>query len=205
MLSRATRSALVVALLALLAVSSLGPQPAHAAAPAGSAINFTFNFASFSSILGGSLSGSATLAGSVSADGTQLSDLRGTFNIPIKDTRLRASPTGPVQQSTSTFQVFWTLPCPPNCTPPPCPPDCTSNFATYSVTNNSAPVELRLGSMRGVGTLTWASPPVCVANCPPPGASVFIPFLPGASLFGNVVGGKDGGSISMSGPAPTVG
>ena len=60
----------------------------------------------------------------------------------------------------------------------------------------------RLGSMRGTGTLSWSTS-VCTADCPPPGASYFVPS--GSSLNGGVVGSKDGGNLFMSGLSPTIG
>jgi hypothetical protein len=164
-------------------------------------IAFAFNSASFQSILGGTVNGSARLAGQIGGSPPSLSRLQGGLNFPLKDFNLSVDPTGPVQTSTGELLVQWTL---YQCEPfPACfPVPVASGTATYSVTTSQAPVGIRFASFHGNGTLSWTQS-ACVAACPPPGASFFAPSS-SSGLSGAVVSAQDAGTVNMSGPAPTI-
>jgi hypothetical protein len=157
------------------------------AKPLTSSINFTFSNAYFSSILGGTMSGNATLGGTISADGTQLSELRGSANFPLRDPAFRASPTSSVQITVNSYQQYWF-----DCSDPS---GCVLRTYTETFRASSVPVDVRFSGLRGNGQLWWSTY-ACTAGACPPG------YTPGgySNLGANVVGNKDGGSLHMDGP-----
>jgi hypothetical protein len=191
-----TSLTLLAVFLAVIA-ALLGVGTTAAAPPTTQSITFAFTNATFNSILGGSITGSGSLAGTISTDGTQLSPLKGTLNFPLKNYGLTATPTGAVQTTMSTMPVFWSL---YTCDPFGC--TYSSGTSTFTVTMSSAPADLRFQSYHGNGTVSWGSS-VCAANCPPSGASYYVPSN-SSNLNGNVVSSQDAGSLNMSGPPPTI-
>src|SRR5262245_35737989 len=121
------RACVAFGVAAMLATSMLAAPAAHAAPSGGQPIVFTFPQATFFSVLDGPTNSSAKLAGSINAEGTQLSNLSGTFNLPNKDGRLEASQTGSIVKSTAPTTVFWST--------PQCIPACFGT-STFNVTTN---------------------------------------------------------------------
>ncbi len=156
-------------------------------------ISFTFPQATFSSILGGYTTGSALLAGSLSADG-QLSTLNGELNFPLKDPNLRVMPTAPVRVSASTFQSSWVSGY--ECDPFGCRP--IYHLYTQTNTNSAVPVDIRSNSLHGNGNLSWSTS-ACSGDCP-------TWFTPGgsANLSGAVVSSQEAGMLNLYGPAPLI-
>jgi hypothetical protein len=77
------------------------------AAPATQTISINFTYVSFSSILGGQISGNASVSGGVSDAG--LSGLRGDVNLPLRDTRLSIEPTGTLVLQGEQLNVQWNV------------------------------------------------------------------------------------------------
>ena len=78
----------------------------------------------------------------------------------------------------------------------------TTGLSVYEQQSAQGLVDIRLGSMRGSGTLSMATNPVCVEACPPAGASYWV-----SSGFTNVsqaavLGSQDAGLVNLNGAAP---
>ena len=166
------------------------------AAQANQTIDITFGYVSFNSILGGQISGNAYVSGDVSDAG--LSGLRGTANLPLRDAKLSIDPTGALVLRTEQLSVGWNR---VTCNQFGCFYE--YGTSTFERQFGAGPVEIRLGQLRGNGTLSLATNSVCVAACPPPGAYWYAPtgFV---NLNGAVIGNDDAGNLQMGGPAPTI-
>ena len=165
------------------------------AAPATQTINVYFSYVGFNSILGGQISGNASVSGDLTDAG--LSGLRGTANLPLRDAKLWIDPTGAFVLRTEQMNVQWNRYI--------CNPYCTYEFgfSTFERTSGAGPVDIRLGQLRGTGTLSLATNSTCVASCPPPGSYWYAP-TGYANLNGAVIGNSDAGNVGMNGPAPTI-
>ncbi len=146
---------------------------------------------SFQSILGGSLNGTAVLTGDL-ANG-EVGSLKGTLNIPLRDLSLTVSPQTTIALTTQTLNQFWQY---PTCDQFGC--TWTSGVAIWEYQRAQGPVDVRLGQMRGTGTLYFNTAATCVADCPPPQA-FYNPVYPGANVSGAVLGSKDAGTFSING------
>jgi len=166
------------------------------AAPATQTISINFSYVNFSSILGGAISGNASVSGDVSDAG--LSGLRGSANLPLRDARLTIEPTGSLVLQSEQLNVQWNR---TTCNQFGCFYE--YGFSTFERQFGAGPVEIRLGQLRGTGQLSLATNSACVASCPPPGAYWYAP-TGYANLSGAVIGHDDAGSIQMGGPAPTI-
>lgn len=166
------------------------------AASATQSISVYFGYVSFSSILGGQISGNASVSGDLS-DGV-LSSLRGSANLPLRDAKLSIDPTGTLILSTEQMNVQWNR---YTCGQFGCIYE--YGFSTFERQFGTGPVDIRLGQLRGTGTLSLATNATCVASCPPPGANWYAP-TGFANLYGAVIGNSDAGTVQMSGPAPTI-
>jgi hypothetical protein len=190
------RKLILAATLALSVVFSVGQSTALAAASASQTIDVT-GYATFTSILGGGVSGPVVLSGQVS-DG-QLGMLRGSANFPIRDEKLSVAPSTSMVLTTERLNVGWNRwTCDPFV-------GCTYEYGVsiFERTYGSGPVEIRLGSLKGNGTISLGTNATCVEACPPAGASSYAPTgfwqLQGAALSS-----QDAGNISSGGPAPTI-
>jgi hypothetical protein len=166
------------------------------AASSNQTISVYFSQVSFNSILGGQISGNASVSGDVSDAG--LSGLRGTANLPLRDARLSIDPTGTLLLQSEQLSIGWNrVTCDQF--------GCIFEYGTSTFERKfgSGPVEIRLGQLRGTGTLSLGTNATCVASCPPPGAYWYAPtgFV---NLNGAVIGNSDAGSLGMYGPAPTI-
>ena len=166
------------------------------AAPATQTISINFSYVSFSSILGGAISGNASVSGDVSDAG--LSVLRGDVNLPLRDTKLWIDPTGTLALQNEQLNVQWNR---VTCDQFGCFYE--YGFSAFERQFGAGPVEIRLGQLRGTGTLSLATNAVCVASCPPPGSFYFAP-TGYVNLYGAVIGHDDAGNVQMGGPAPTI-
>jgi len=166
------------------------------AASAGQTISVNFNYVSFNSILGGQVSGNASVSGDISDTG--LAGLRGTANLPLRDSKLWIDPTGSLALETQQVSVQWNR---FTCNPLGCIYE--YGFSTFERRFGAGPVDIRLGQLRGTGTLSLATNAACVASCPPPGAYYYAP-TGFANLNGAVTGNSDAGFVNMNGPAPTI-
>jgi hypothetical protein len=166
------------------------------AAPATQAISINFSYASFNSILGGQISGSASVSGDVSDAG--LSGLRGTVNLPLRDSKLWIDPSGTLVLQSQQLNVQWNR---VTCNQFGCFYE--YGFSTFERQFGAGPVDIRLGQLRGTGTLSLATNGACVASCPPPGSWYNSP-TGYANLNGAVTGNSDAGFLNMNGPAPTI-
>jgi len=166
------------------------------AAPSNQTISVYFSQVSFNSILGGQISGNATVSGDVSDAG--LSGLRGTANLPLRDSKLWIDPTGTIALQSEQSSVQWNR---SYCNQFGCFYE--YGFSTFERRFGAGPVEVRLGQLRGTGTLSLATNSTCVASCPPPGAYWYAPtgFV---NFNGAVIGNSDAGNLGMYGPAPTI-
>lgn len=188
------RRLILAATFALSFVFSLGQSTALAASAASQTIDVTGN-ASFSSILGGSVSGPVTLSGEI-ADG-QLGALRGSANFPLRNEKLSIAPSTSIVVATERMNVGWNrfVGCDPFV-------GCTYEYGTsvFERTYGAGPVDIRVGSLRGNGTLSFATNSICVAACPPPGAYWYAPtgFW---QLQGAVLSSQDAGTFGMYGQA----
>lgn len=189
-----TISTLVAMVLALLLTTSIA-----AAAPSASQdITINFTWLQYSSLLGGSMTGSAVVTGTVT-DG-QLSRLRGTANLPLRDSSLTIDPVAALPYATRQLNVQWSR---WECGPFTC--TFTSGVSIFEQQFGEGPVEIRFGQLRGDGRLLLATTPTCVADCPPPGSFYWIPGpFAVSTLNGGVVSSQDGGTLWMNGPAPIV-
>jgi len=166
------------------------------AAPSNQTIRVFFGQVSFSSILGGQISGNASVSGDISDAG--LSGLRGTVNLPLRDSKLSINPIGTLLFQSEQLNVQWNR---SYCNQFGCFYE--YGFSTFERQSGAGPVEIRLGQLRGTGTLSLATNATCVAACPPPGAYWYAPtgFV---NLNGAVIGNSDAGNVGMYGPSPTI-
>ena len=188
------RKSVLASLLGL--VLTLAFTTSALAAPATQTISINFTYVNFSSILGGAISGSASVSGDVSDAG--LGGLRGDVNLPLRDTRLSIDPTGTLGLRSEQLNVQWQR---VTCGQFGCFYE--YGYSTFERQFGAGPVEIRLGQLRGTGTLSLATNSACVASCPPPGAYWFAP-TGYVNLSGAVIGHGDAGNVQMSGPAPTI-
>lgn len=188
------RKSLLASLFGL--VLTLALTTTAVAAPATQTISINFSYVSFSSILGGQISGNASVSGNVSDAG--LSGLRGTANLPLRDSKLWIDPTGTVVLQSEQMNVQWNR---STCNQFGCFYE--YGFSTFERRFGAGPVEIRLGQLRGTGTLSLGTNATCVASCPPPGSYWYAPtgFV---NLNGAVIGNDDAGHVQMYGPAPTI-
>lgn len=191
-MSKRIISTFVALVLALLLTTSTA-----VAAPAASrdiAINFTS--LQYSSLLGGAMSGTAVVTGTIE-DG-RLSRLRGTANVPLRDASLTIEPVGAFPHTARQLNVGWQY---VQCDPFGCRFE--SGISVFEQLYGEGPVEIRFGQLRGDGRLVLATTATCVSACPPQGAWYWPP-TGFSSLNGGVVSSQDGGSLWMNGPAPIV-
>jgi len=189
------RRSLLASVLGLVLTLAL-TTTALAAPTANQSVSIYFSYVSFSSILGGQISGNASVEGDLSDAG--LSGLRGTVNLPLRDTRLSIDPIGTLVLQSEQLNVQWNR---TTCNQFGCFYE--YGFSTFERQFGSGPVDIRFGQLRGTGTLSLATNAACVASCPPPGAYWYAP-TGGSNLYGAVVGNSDAGNVSMNGPAPTI-
>ena len=189
------RKLIFAATFALSFAFSLGQSTALAAATASQTIDLN-GYANFSSILGGMINGPVALSGGVS-DG-QLGMLRGSANFPLRDEKLSVSPSTSVVLTTERLNVGWNrVTCDQF--------GCFYQYGTsiFERTYGSGPVDIRLGSLKGNGTISLGTTATCVEACPPAGAWWYAPTgywqLQGAALSS-----QDAGNINANGPAPTI-
>jgi hypothetical protein len=176
------RKLVLAASLVLAFAFSVGQSTALAASAPSQTIDFSGS-ANFGSILGGSVGGPVALSGSTSNG--ELGTLRGSANFPLRDEKIT---------------VGWNrfLGCDPYF-------GCRYEYgvSTFERTYASGPVDIRFGSLRGNGMLSFGTNSTCVAACPPAGAYWYAPYgywqLSGAALSS-----QDAGNINMGGPAPTI-
>lgn len=188
------RRSLLASVLGL--VLTLALSTTALAAPTTQTVSIYFGYVSFNSILGGQISGNASVSGDVTDAG--LSGLRGTVNLPLRDSKLWIDPTGMLTLQTEQLNVQWNR---VTCNQFGCFYE--YGFSTFERQFGAGPVEIRFGQLRGTGTLSLATNAACVASCPPPGASWYAP-TGYANLGGAVIGNSDAGYVQMSGPAPTI-
>ena len=191
------RKLILAATLALSFVFSLGQSTALAASAPSQTIDVN-GYANFTSILGGGISGPAVLSGGVSNG--QLGPLRGSANFPLRDEKLSVAPTTSIVVTTESLSVGWNrfLGCDPFV-------GCRYEYgvSTFERTYANGPVDIRLGSLKGNGTLSFATNSTCVAACPPPGAYWYAP-TGFSQLQGAVLSSQDAGNLGMYGPPPTI-
>ena len=166
------------------------------AAPATETVSAYFGYVSFSSILGGQVTGNASVSGDLSDAG--LSGLRGTANLPLRDAKLSIDPTGMLVVNTEQLSVGWNR---FTCNPFSCVFE--SGISTFQRRSGAGGVDIRLGQLRGTGTLSLATNATCVASCPPPGSWYWVPSGY-SNLNGAVIGNGEAGFLQMNGPAPTI-
>lgn len=191
------RKLILAATFALSFVFSLGQSTALAASTPSQTIDINGN-AGFSSILGGSVNGQVTLSGAISNG--QLGTLRGSANFPLRDEKLSVAPSTSIVVITERLNVGWNrfVGCDPYV-------GCTYEYGVsiFERTYGSGPVDIRLGSLRGNGTLSFGTNATCVAACPPPTAYWYAP-TGFSQLQGAVLSSQDAGNFSMYGLAPTI-
>lgn len=185
------RLTLVTVVLAL-ALTSM-----PAAASGDQTIGVTFYNVSYTSILGGSMSGSGYVEGAISSGA--IGALRGTVNVPLRDQKLWIAPNGTLVLSPQRLNVSWWRSW---CDQFGC--FFTSGLSVFEQQTAQGPVDIRLGNMRGTGTISIATNPVCVEACPPAGASYWV-----SSGFTNVyqaavLGSQDAGWVALYGAPPAI-
>lgn len=191
------RKLILAATFALSFTFSLNQSVALAAPNASQAIDVT-GYANFSSILGGSVNGQVALSGTIS-DG-ELGMLRGSANFPLRDEKLSVAPSTSIVVITERLNVGWNrfVGCDPFV-------GCTYEYgvSVFERTSGNGPVDIRLGSLRGNGTLAFGTNATCVEACPPAGAYWYAPTgfwqLQGAALSS-----QDAGTLYVNGPAPII-
>ncbi|HEY8785980.1 MAG TPA: hypothetical protein VIN63_05845 [Candidatus Limnocylindria bacterium] len=186
---------ILAATFALSLVFSLGHSTALAASASTQTIDVNGN-ANFSSILGGSINGPAALSGTVS-DG-QLGLLRGSANFPLRDEKITLAPTTSILFTTEQMNVGWYR---FTCDQFGCMYE--NGISVFQRSYGSGPVDIRLGSLKGNGTLSLGTNASCVSACPPPGANWYAP-TGYWQLQGAVLSSQDAGGFSIFGPAPTI-
>ncbi len=191
------RKLVFAATLALSFVVLLGQSTALAASTTSQTIDLN-GYANFSSILGGGVSGPVVLSGDVS-DG-QLGALRGSANFPLRDEKVSVAPSTSIAVTREFLSVGWNrfLGCDPFL-------GCRYEYgvSTFERSYANGPVDIRLGTLKGNGTLSLGTNPTCTAACPPPGAYWYAPngFW---QLQGAALSSQDAGNLGMGGPAPTI-
>ena len=85
--------------------------------------------------------------------------------------------------------------------------DCPESYwqnhqATFTQQVASGNVDIRLGTLRGNGTIAWATQGVCTSDCPPPYYGN--PYPGYTRVDGAVIDSKDGGSVHAYGQAPSI-
>ena len=191
------RKLVLAATFVLSFVVSLGQSTALAASASSQTIDVN-GYANFSSILGGGISGPVALSGGVS-DG-QLGMLRGSANFPLRDEKLSVAPTTSIAVTTERLNIGWSrfVGCDPFV-------GCTYEYGTsiFERTYGNGPVDIRLGSLKGNGTVSLATNATCVSACPPPGAYWYAP-TGYWQLQGAVLSSQDAGNLGIYGPPPTI-
>ena len=190
------RKLILAAALALSFTFSLAHSTALAAPTTTQTVDVN-GYATFNSILGGAISGPVMLSGGVS-DG-QLGTLRGSANFPIRDEKLTVAPSSSIVLTTERLNVGWSrFTCIPfvGCI-------YENGISIFERTYGSGPVDMRLGSLKGNGTLSVGTTATCASSCPPAGAYWFAPtgFW---GLQGAVLSSQDAGTLYMNGPAPSI-
>jgi hypothetical protein len=168
-----------------------------AAANGDQTVGVTFYNVTFTSILGGSVSGNAYVEGSISNG--SIGELRGTANLPVRDQRVSIAPTGALVLTTQRLSVSWWRSW---CDQFSC--YFTSGLSVYEQQFSQGPVDVRLGTMRGTGTLHIGTNPVCIEACPPAGASYWVPGGYTNLFNAGVLGSQDAGIVNMSGAPPVI-
>ena len=168
---------------------------AQAASPTSQAIDVT-GYANFSSILGGNINGPVTLSGDF-AD-SHLGMLRGSANFPLRDEKLTVAPSTSIVLLTEQLNVFWYR---YTCDQFGCIYE--NGTSAFQRSYGSGPVEIRLGSLKGSGTVSLATNATCASSCPPAGAYWYAP-TGYWQLQGAVLSSQDAGFLNINGPAPTV-
>jgi len=189
------RRLILGATLALAFVFSLGQSTALAASAASQTIDVTGN-ANFSSILGGSINGPVALSGGISNG--ELGALRGSANFPLRDEKLSVAATTTILVTTEQMNVGWYR---FTCDQFGCVYE--NGISVFARTFASGPVDIRLGSLKGNGTLSLATNATCVSACPPAGANWYAP-TGYWQLQGAVLSSQDAGGFNIYGPAPTI-
>ena len=162
------RKLVLAATLALSFVFSLGQSTALAASATSPTIDMN-GYASFNSILGGGISGPVALSGAF-ANG-QLGALRGSANFPIRDEKVSVAPSTSIVLNSEQLNVFWSrYTCDPfvGCI-------YENGISVFQRSYGSGPVDIRLGSLKGNGTLSLGTNATCVSACPPSGALLVCP------------------------------
>src|SRR3954469_3210153 len=178
------RSILAITLATVLSLALSGAAAAGQASPS-LEINGPVMFFS---ILGGNSNGYATLSGDIS-DGS-VGNLRGSVNFAIRDESLTISPANTYVLATEEIPVSWQLlTCDMFC-------NWTFGTATFERRSGVGPVDVRLGSLKGSGTLSLKVIGSCVRSCPPAGA-YYYPPTSAANLNAAVIGSKDAGTFNM--------
>ena len=166
------------------------------AAPATATTVDLNGYANFSSILGGGMGGPVALSGAVS-DG-QLGALRGEANFPLRDEKITISATSSIALITEQLNVSWYR---YNCTPFGC--FFEQGFSVFERSSGSGPVDIRLGSLKGTGSISLGTTATCVSACPPPGAYWYAPYAYW-QVQGAVLSSQDAGQLNMYGNAVTI-
>ena len=191
------RKLVLAATLVLAFAFSLGQSTALAASAPSQTIDLV-GYANFNSILGGGVSGPVALSGSISNG--ELGLVRGSANFPLRDEKISIAPTTSIAVNTELISVGWNrfLGCDPYF-------GCRYEYgvSTFERTSASGPVDIRFGSLRGNGTLSFATNSTCVAACPPAGAYWSAPYGYW-QLQGTALSSQDAGNINMGGQPPTI-
>lgn len=170
-------------------------QYALAASATAQTIDVT-GYANFSSILGGNISGPVALSGAL-ADG-QLGMLRGSANFPLRDEKLSVAPSTSIVLIKEQLNVGWFR---YTCDPFGCIYE--NGISAFERSYGSGPVDIRLGSLKGNGTLSLGTNATCVAACPPAGAYWYAPSGYW-QVQSAVLSSQDAGYLNMNGPGPTI-
>src|SRR2546425_11483120 len=176
----------LLTLAALPLLIALASNAALAAPAATQTITLNLNL-NYQSLFGGGLNAPATLSGDVN-DG-QMSRLRGTLYAPLGAERFELEPTAPIAASTQTTSFFWQVFL--GCDMFGC--YWQNHQATFTQQVASGNVDIRLGTLRGNGTIAWATQGVCTSDCPPPYYGN--PYPGYRRVDGAVIDSKDGGSV----------
>ncbi|MEK6224886.1 MAG: hypothetical protein AABM40_01175 [Chloroflexota bacterium] len=189
------RKLILAATLALSFAFSLGQSTALAASAPSQTIDVN-GYANFSSILGGSVNGPATLSGTIS-DG-QLGTLRGSANFPLRDEKITLAATTSILFTTEQMNVGWYR---FTCDQFGCVYE--NGVSVFERSFGGGPVDIRFGSLKGNGTLSLGTNATCASACPPPGANWYAP-TGYWQVQGAVLSSQDAGGLSIFGPAPTI-
>lgn len=189
------RKFILAATLAVSFALSLGQSTALAAPGSSQTIDVSGN-ANFSSILGGQVYGPAALSGTIS--GSELGALRGSANFPLRDEKITVTPTTSIFLTTEQINVGWYR---FECNAFGCFYE--NGVSLFQRSYGTGPVDIRVGSLKGNGTLSLGTNPTCVSTCPPPGANWSAPSGYW-QLQGAVLSSQDAGGFSIYGQAPTI-